>query len=49
MADVLGVTMDGVSRMLALFKRKQFLQPVPDRPAEYHELDRRARNRIAED
>lgn len=46
---MLGVTMESVGRMLALFKRKQLLQSVPDRPAEYHELDRRALNRIAED
>ena len=49
MADVLGVTMESVSRMLALFKRKQLLHPVPDQPAECYGLDWRVLNRIAED
>ena len=49
MANILGVTMESVSRVLAQFKRQRLLQPIAGRPAECYELKLHALNRIATD
>jgi CRP/FNR family transcriptional regulator len=41
MADVLGVTQESVSRILASFKRNKLLQPQPDTTREVFDLDSR--------
>ena len=39
MADILGVTAESVSRILAEFKRRRILQPMADSPRERYRID----------